>query len=77
MCTTGFSGEDCGFNLTAPIAYVEPQNTMVCDSSSGSCLQAQLLGIGFIPNITQCTVQMASVSYFTSGRRCLFFDLLR
>ena len=67
MCTTGFSGEDSGFNLTAPIAYVESQNTMVCDSRNRSCLQAQLLGIGFIPGVTQCTVQLANVSNFASG----------
>jgi hypothetical protein len=61
QCQTGFIGVDCGFDLNAKMELVTPVNDGLCDMRADNCQRVQLLGVGFIPQVTSCTITPVKV----------------
>lgn len=58
---TRYTGPDCSLDLQSAIELVIPVNNGLCDVRANNCSIAQLLGVGFLPQVTTCITQPVSV----------------
>lgn len=63
-CYSGFTGEDCRVNMTAPpVLATEMSNDSLCDTGSRACNYISVFGENFyISNDIKCRIENAEVN---------------